>query len=48
MRALVLRYALSYRDLEEMMCERGLHMDHTTTAGSSAMLQSWRSAVMLI
>jgi len=25
-----LRYALSYRDLEEMMLERGLTVDHTT------------------
>src|SRR5260221_8278444 len=25
-----LRYALSYRDLEEMMRQRGLHVDHTT------------------
>jgi transposase-like protein len=25
-----LRYALSYRDLEELMAERGLHVDHTT------------------
>ena len=25
-----LRYALSYRDLEEMMSERGLSLDHTT------------------
>ena len=25
-----LRYALSYRDLEEMMEERGLAIDHTT------------------
>ncbi|WP_201382821.1 IS6 family transposase [Ktedonobacter sp. SOSP1-52] len=24
------RYSLSYRDLEEMMMERGLHVDHTT------------------
>lgn len=24
-------YALSYRDLEEIMIERGLHVDHTTT-----------------
>ena len=24
------RYALSYRGLEEMMLERGLHVDHTT------------------
>ena len=25
-----LRYSLSYRDLEEMMLERSLHVDHTT------------------
>jgi transposase, IS6 family len=25
-----LRYALSYRDLEEIMLERGLSVDHTT------------------
>ena len=25
-----LHYALSYRDLEEMMQERGLQVDHTT------------------
>ncbi len=25
-----LRYGLSYRDLEEMMAERGLGVDHTT------------------
>jgi IS6 family transposase len=25
-----LRYALSYRDVEELMLERGLHVDHTT------------------
>lgn len=25
-----LRYQLSYRDLEEMMSERGLSVDHTT------------------
>lgn len=25
-----LRYSLSYRDLEEIMVERGLHVDHTT------------------
>jgi transposase, IS6 family len=25
-----LRYALSYRDIEELMLERGLHIDHTT------------------
>ena len=25
-----LRYSLSYRDLEEIMLERGLHIDHST------------------
>ena len=25
-----LRYSLSYRDLEEIMLERGLNVDHTT------------------
>ena len=25
-----LRYSLSYRDLEEMMMERGVKVDHTT------------------
>jgi transposase-like protein len=29
-RALVLRYSLSYRDLEEIMAERGLSVDHVT------------------
>src|SRR5215469_9963638 len=27
-----LRYCLSYRDLEEMMAERGVHVDHSTIA----------------
>jgi hypothetical protein len=30
------RYSLSYRDLEEMMAERGLTVDHSTMAGSVA------------
>jgi len=33
-----LRYPLSYRDLEEMMLERGLHIDHTTISRSRATL----------
>ncbi len=33
-----LRYSLSYRDLEEMMLERGLHVDHTTIYRSRAVL----------
>ena len=24
------KYGISYRDLEEMMCERGVEVDHTT------------------
>ncbi len=27
-----LRYSLSYRDLEELMAERGLNVDHSTIA----------------
>jgi transposase, IS6 family len=27
-----LRYSLSYRDLEELMAERGLSLDHSTVA----------------
>ena len=33
-----LRYALSYRDLEEMMVERGISVDHTTIYRSRAAL----------
>ncbi len=35
-----LRYPLSYRDLEEMMRERGLHIDHTTIYRSHATLRA--------
>ena len=35
-----LRYPLSYRDLEEMMRERGLHIDHTTIYRSRAKLRA--------
>jgi transposase, IS6 family len=35
-----LRYPLSYRDLEEMMLERGLHIDHTTIYRSRPMLRT--------
>ena len=30
------RYPLSYRDLQEIMLERGLHVDHTTIYHSRA------------
>ena len=45
-----LRYALSYRDLEEMMLERGLHVDHTTIfrLSCSSMPLSSKNAVGLI
>jgi len=33
-----LRYPLSYRDLEEMVLERSLHIDHTTIYRSRATL----------
>jgi transposase, IS6 family len=35
-----LLYSLSYRDLEEMMRERGLHVDHTTIYRSRPTLRS--------
>ena len=40
-----LRYSLSYRDLEEIMLERGLQVDHTTIYRLSfrSMHRSWRS-----
>jgi hypothetical protein len=34
------RYSLSYRDLEELMLERGLRVDHTTIYRSRAVLCS--------
>ena len=45
-----LRYSLSYRDLEEMMAERGLRVDHTTIyrLPCSAMPRNSKSAVGLI
>jgi transposase-like protein len=35
-----LRYPLSYRDLEEMMLQRGSHVDHTTIYRSRAILRT--------
>src|SRR5699024_2815390 len=39
------RYGVSYRDIEEMMTERGVPVDHTTilTAGSRNTALSWIS-----
>jgi transposase-like protein len=38
------RYGISYRDLEEMLAERGIDVDHTTIyAGCSATRRRWRS-----
>lgn|SRR6266487_603294 len=46
-----LRYSLSYRDLEEMMAERSLHVDHTTifrwVQCYAPELPNWRSALDL-
>jgi len=41
-----LRYSLSYRDLEEMMLERGLSVDHTTIyrLPFKPMHQNWKNA----
>ena len=41
-----LRYSLSYRDLEEMMLERGLHVDHTTIFRSRATVRTRPGATM--
>jgi transposase, IS6 family len=40
------RYSLSYRDLEEMMRERGLHVDHTTIYRSRAAVCPGTGAAM--
>jgi hypothetical protein len=43
-----LRYPLSSRDLEEMMLERGLHIDHATTDSlSHTALQPRKSTGLL-
>ena len=41
-----LRYSLSSRDLEEMLLERGLQVDHTTISRSRALLRplAWSGA----
>src|SRR6516225_2530448 len=39
-----LRYCLTYRDLEELMAERGLSVDHSTIAGCCGMAQTCTSA----
>lgn len=42
-----LRYSLSYRDLEEIMRERGLHVDIARfTTGSSTMRQNWNDVAV--
>jgi len=41
-----LRYSLSYRDVEDLILERGLHVDHTTVfRWCSAMHRHWTSGV---
>ena len=40
-----LRFSLSYRDVEELLAERGLSVDHVTVwSGSSGMLRNWSGA----
>jgi hypothetical protein len=38
-----LRFALSYRDVEELLAERGIQVDHTSpsTGGSSGSRHCW-------
>jgi len=42
-----LRYPLSYRDLEEMVGERGLPVDHTTIYRSRAKLRARTGEALL-
>ena len=44
-----LRYPISYRDLEEMMIERGVNVDHTTLySWYKLTLLNWLSAYVII
>jgi transposase, IS6 family len=44
-----LQHSLSYRDLEEMMRERGLHVDHTTIyRWCNTTHPNWRSEALRI
>jgi hypothetical protein len=36
-----LRYGLSYRDLEELLAERGIEVDHVTCIGGSSGALRW-------
>ncbi len=43
------RYPISYRDLEEMLAERGISVDHTTSiAGSSATPGDGEAAALVL
>ena len=42
-----LRYPLSYRDLQEIMLERGLHVDHTTISRSCTTLRTQTKEALL-
>ena len=40
-----LRFSLSYRDVEELLAERGLHADHVNDPNSDTFVSSHRSAL---
>ena len=42
-----LRFSLSYRDVEELLAERGLHADHVTRCGDGARAVRARIAAVL-
>src|SRR5271166_3212035 len=43
-----LRFSLSYRDVEELLAERGLHADHATVCvGSNGKPQKWNDVCAL-
>ena len=43
------KYGISYRELQEMLAERGVNVDHTTIyVGSSVMLLKWKDVYVRI
>ena len=43
------KYGISYRELQEMLAERGVSVDHTTIyVGSSVMLLKWKNVYVRI
>ena len=41
------KYGISYRELQEMLAERGVNVDHTTIYRWRIMCLKWKSSLML-